>query len=123
MPGWCRPACMPWPPVGRNFPRERHLLSAAPPIVTMPPSQEPAPYRGERLRQALAQDLRVAELGLGVEIVDGTVIVTGTVPTEGRRAAVAEVVAELAPGLLVRNDVTVVAPETPGPEELVRPPQ
>jgi len=89
----------------------------------MPPSQEPAPYRGERLRQALAQDLRVAELGLGVEIVDGTVIVTGTVPTEGRRAAVAEVVAELAPGLLVRNDVTVVAPETPGPEELVRPPQ
>ena len=92
--------------------------------MTLPePSQEPAAYTGERLRQSLAQDLRVAEQGLHVDIVDSTVVVTGTVPTEGRRAAVAEVVSELAPGLRVRNDVTVIAPDSPGPEEQLRPPR
>src|SRR5438105_4357569 len=64
------------------------------------PSQEPAAYTGERLRQSLAHDLRVGKLGLHVDIVDSTAVVTGTVPTEGRRAAVAEVVSEFAPGLL-----------------------
>src|SRR5438309_925880 len=53
------------------------------------PSQEPAAYTGQRLRQSLAHDLRVGEVGLDVDIVDSTPVVTGTVPTEGRRAAAA----------------------------------
>src|SRR2546429_7268012 len=81
------------------------------------PSQEPAAYTGERLGQSLVLAFRVAELGLHVDIVDSTVVVPGTVPTEGRRAAVAEVVYELAPGRRMRSDVTVMAPASPGPEE------
>ena len=54
----------------------------------------PGPYREESLRQALATDPRVMEQELDVSIAGGRVVISGTVPTEDRRAAVTEVARE-----------------------------
>lgn len=75
---------------------------------------DPAPYLVERVREQLAEDPRVGELGIEVAVVSGTVYVTGAVASPQQREQVARVVGELAPGLEVRNDVTVVTPAAPG---------
>lgn len=74
----------------------------------MTSSVEPEEYVGQHLREALAQDSRVSELGLDVVIRAGVLHITGTVSTEERRAAVAAVAAELAPDWSVVNETTVV---------------
>jgi hypothetical protein len=56
-----------------------------------------------RARQALAADPRTAELELGVTVDGGVVVLTGTVATPQRQAAVARVVGEALPGRQVRN--------------------
>ena len=71
-------------------------------------ASEPDAYLAAHARDALATDARVAELGLDVTVAGDLVVVTGTVSTPERRAAVAEVLAEVAPGHEVRND-TIVA--------------
>jgi hypothetical protein len=70
-------------------------------------------YTAEHIRQALASDSRVNEPELRVQVVAGRVVVTGDVPTEERRAAIPEVVAEVDPELVVDNQTTVTgtAPE------------
>ena len=65
------------------------------------------PYLAERIRTAIAQDVRVNELGVTVTLVGERVFVTGTVLTAERRAAIAAVIAEQFPTLELHNDVAV----------------
>jgi osmotically-inducible protein OsmY len=71
-------------------------------------SHQPDDYLAQHLRDALAADARVSELGLDVALRHGELYVTGTVSTEERRAAVDAVAAEVAPGRAVHNATTVV---------------
>ena len=71
-------------------------------------SDEPVEYVAEHLREALASDPRVSELGLDVLIRGGELHVVGTVSTEERRRAVGDVAREIAPGATVRNETTVI---------------
>jgi hypothetical protein len=64
--------------------------------------------------EALATDPRTAELELDIAVDDREVVVTGTVATPERQAAVAEVVAKALPGREVRN-LTSVEDETAAP--------
>ena len=68
-------------------------------------------YTAQRLKEALAADERVAEMGVQVHLVAGKVFLTGQVATEARRQAVGEVAAEVLPDYEIHNDtvVTVVA--------------
>jgi hypothetical protein len=61
------------------------------------------------LEAALAADPRVNELGVHVIVRGERVYLNGTVPTEARRAAVADVAAELAPGYQIHNETVVAA--------------
>ena len=74
----------------------------------MASSAEPEEYVVQHVRDALAHDPRVNELGLGVTVRGGVLHITGTVSTEERRSAVAEVAAELAPEWSVANETRVV---------------
>ncbi|HTJ75268.1 MAG TPA: BON domain-containing protein [Acidimicrobiales bacterium] len=75
---------------------------------------EPEDYARQRLRDALATDTRVAELGVQVRTVAGKVFLTGQVPTEERRQAVGVVAAEILPEFEVHNE-TVVTPVADAP--------
>ena len=80
---------------------------------------EPEDYAIERLRDALATDERVAEMGLQVRIAAGKVFVTGQVPTEGRRRAVGVVAGEVLPEHEVHNETVVTElGDTPRVERL-----
>lgn len=59
----------------------------------------PRGYAEETLRHVLATDPRVLEPELHVEIDDDVLIVAGVVPTEERRRAVDQVLAEHSRGL------------------------
>ena len=80
---------------------------------------EPEDYTAQRLREALAGDERVAEMGIQVHLVAGKAFLTGQVATEERRHAVGEVAAEVLPEYEIHNDtvVTVVA-EAPRVEHI-----
>jgi osmotically-inducible protein OsmY len=85
----------------------------------MPPGREPPQYLVQRLRRAIAQDPRTAELGVQVKVRGAVVFLTGEVVTRQRCERLAEVVAEIAPELTVHNDVHVVPARAPeGREEL-----
>jgi osmotically-inducible protein OsmY len=64
-------------------------------------------YEVQRLRDALAGDERVAEMGVQVRLVAGKVFLTGQVATEERRQAVGTVAAEVLPGYEIHNDTVV----------------
>jgi osmotically-inducible protein OsmY len=72
---------------------------------------EPEDYTAQRLKEALATDERVAEMGIQVRLVAGKVFLTGQVATEERRQAVGAIAGEVLPEYEVHNDtvVTVVA--------------
>jgi len=79
----------------------------------------PGPYREESLRQALATDPRVMEQELDVSIAGDRVVISGTVPTEDRRAAVTEVARERFPDLQVDNRTIVpTLPASAGEERV-----
>ena len=71
--------------------------------------REPPHYQVQRVREALAHDHRVGELELQVTIRSGKAMVSGTVPTEEVRSAVADVVGEVLPGVEVHNHTTVAS--------------
>ena len=71
---------------------------------------EPDHYVTERIRSALAEDARVNELELEVSMAGGKVFVSGSVPSEERRVAVADVVREVVPDLEVQNETSVLVP-------------
>jgi osmotically-inducible protein OsmY len=74
----------------------------------------PDEYLVAHANEALAADPRTAELELDVSIDGREVIVSGTVATPERQAAVAEAVAKALPGREVRN-LTAVENETAEP--------
>ncbi|MEX5633560.1 phospholipid-binding protein [Parafrankia sp. FMc2] len=80
---------------------------------------EPAEYLAGELRERLAEDPRVAELGLEVAVASDAVTVRGEVALETRRTAVDIVLAEIVPDRPIRNQVTVSQQESPPTVESV----
>jgi hypothetical protein len=74
-------------------------------------------YVAARVQRALAEDDRTNELGIRVDIRGDQLYLRGTVECEERRAHVATVAGEIAPGLKVHNEVTVMDVREPGEEE------
>ncbi|WP_308204699.1 BON domain-containing protein [Frankia sp. R82] len=64
-------------------------------------------YLAGDLHELLAEDPRVAELGLEVSVREGVILVVGEVATAARRRAVTEVLREAAAGRPVHNEVAV----------------
>lgn len=75
---------------------------------------EPEDYAVQRLREALASDQRVGELGVQVRTVAGKVFLTGHVATAERQQAVGAVAGEVLPDYEIHND-TLVTPVMEGP--------
>jgi hypothetical protein len=82
--------------------------------------ETPTAYREEELRQALAADPRVAETELDVRIAGDRIVISGTVPTQDRRDAVAAVTRERCPDLEVDNRTVVPSLPITDDEERVR---
>lgn len=80
----------------------------------------PAPYVLAHVRDALATDPRVSELGVELMIAQGTLVLTGRVASDALRTAAAEVAQEQAPGFEIRNELDVVdsAARPADPEQL-----
>ncbi len=72
------------------------------------PVDESPEYLAERVRQAVATDLRTAEQGVQCRVTEAELFLYGEVGSDERRAAVAEVAAEVVPDRRIHNDVTVV---------------
>ncbi|MQY25864.1 BON domain-containing protein [Nocardia aurantia] len=70
-------------------------------------------YLVANLRRAFAEDDRTAELGVGVTIRGGTVVLSGDVTSVQQRERLARIVAEHVPKLHVHNDVRVITPAAP----------
>jgi hypothetical protein len=87
------------------------------------PNTDEPEYKSQLIRDVLAQDDRVGELGLEVRISreDGhdRVSVSGVVTTEQRRAAIDSVVRELMPGAALDNQATVVSTGPPDVERVL----
>ena len=75
-------------------------------------------YLAAHLEEALAEDGRVAEPGLHVQVAGDQVVVSGTVSDPARKRAVAEVLEDLVGGRTL-VDLTDVAGDGPPPEEQV----
>ena len=75
------------------------------------------PYVAGQIEAALRGDPRTHELGVRVEVDGDEVVLRGEVASEERRRRLAQVAAEHAHGLVVRNEVSVTTvlppPETP----------
>ena len=71
---------------------------------------EPDPYLVGHIQDALASDPRVGELGIHVDVVGDTILLTGSVTSEERRTLVGVVVAELGGGRAIQNQIGVVLP-------------
>jgi hypothetical protein len=66
-------------------------------------------YDEEALRQLLATDPRVLEQELDLTLLDDRVVVAGVVPTEERRRAVREVLAEAVGDLAIEDRIEVAS--------------
>jgi osmotically-inducible protein OsmY len=64
-------------------------------------------YLVGKLENALATDPRVGALDIKVKIAGDKIHLTGAIPTEERRALAADVIAEILPGAVVYNELTV----------------
>ena len=69
---------------------------------------EPEDYAIQRLRDALAADERVAEMGVQVRMVAGKVFLTGQVATTERQQAIGSVAAKVLPDYEVHNETVVI---------------
>jgi hypothetical protein len=78
-----------------------------------------ARYLAGDIERALASDPRTSELGVRADVRDDVVILRGEVAGELRRRLIAEVARDAAPGLDVRNEVSVSEVRPPEPEELL----
>jgi BON domain len=68
-----------------------------------------------RLEQALATDARTHELGVRVEVEGGIAYLRGEVAAAERRDLIGRVAKEAAPGIAIRNEVTVMEVLPPDP--------
>lgn len=73
----------------------------------MPLPDEPTQYVIQRIREALAADPRVGELGIDVEVARGKVFLRGAVATDERRQAISDVVSEMFPDCEIHNETKV----------------
>jgi hypothetical protein len=80
---------------------------------------ETSDYVAGRIERALASDPRTYELGIRADVRDKVVILRGEVACEHRRLLIAEVVRDAAPGLEVRNEVSVPELRSPSEEEVL----
>ncbi|MDP9849640.1 BON domain-containing protein [Streptosporangium lutulentum] len=74
-------------------------------------------YVAARVQRALAEDERTNELGILVDIRGGQLFLRGRVAGAEHRALIANVAGEAAPGLTVRNEITVLDVRDPCEEE------
>ena len=82
-------------------------------------TEEPKQYVIERVHRALAEDPRVSALDVDVTLAGGRVFLTGDVPTQERKDAIAVIVAELLPEHEVCNETTVATLAPAGdPEDI-----
>jgi BON domain-containing protein len=79
-------------------------------------------YVAGQIERAMHGDPRTHELGIRVEADGDDVILRGQVASEERRRLVARVAREQAPGLTVRNEVSVTEVLPPEPPEVLKPP-
>ena len=75
-------------------------------------------YRAERVRESLACDPGVSELGLEVVIVDERIVLRGAVTSERRKAHVLEHVQRLCPDLEIGDELRVDVLRGPKTETL-----
>ncbi len=75
-------------------------------------------YDAERLRDELARDERVSELGIEVSISGGKAFLSGRVSSAERKEAVREVARKVLPHCTVVNDVTVTVLAEPNWENI-----
>jgi osmotically-inducible protein OsmY len=66
------------------------------------------PYLAEEVREALAREPRVGELGVDVEVRGQTVVLSGTVTSAAGQDAATEVAREVVPDRRVRNETSTV---------------
>lgn len=76
-------------------------------------------YDAEHIRERLISDPRINALDVQVRPVGDVLVVTGNVETEERRQLIGQTVASLAPGIDVRNDVSVTDMSEPTDQEVV----
>jgi osmotically-inducible protein OsmY len=74
-------------------------------------------YVAARVKSALAEDERISELGILVDIRGEQLFLRGQVADARRRTLIADVAEEAAPGLTVRNEITVLDVRGPCEEE------
>lgn len=88
--------------------------------MTLDPGSPPE-YLIGHLEDALARDPRVTEQGLRVSVVGSppTIVVSGVVADLPCKEAVAKVVRELLPGVVVRDEMTVAESPEQGDAEHV----
>ncbi|MEU5694958.1 BON domain-containing protein [Actinosynnema sp. NPDC020468] len=77
-------------------------------------------YLAARLRRALAEDPRTAELGVRVTVRGDNVLLSGDVASPERRAELEAVVHDVAPEVTVLDDVKVVPVGEPDGSEEIR---
>jgi hypothetical protein len=80
----------------------------------------PPQYLVAHLRTTLAEDPRTAEQGVRVTVRGDQVVVSGDVATEQRRAEVSSVISEIAPDMVIHNDIRVVCADEPSRREELR---
>ncbi|EHR60958.1 BON domain-containing protein [Saccharomonospora cyanea] len=77
-------------------------------------------YLAARLRRALAEDERTAELGIQVDVRGDHVYLTGTVSSQTCKESLDAVLVEQEPELRLHNDVRVVEATAPDDAEVLR---
>ncbi|HVQ35670.1 MAG TPA: BON domain-containing protein [Candidatus Bathyarchaeia archaeon] len=75
-------------------------------------------YRAERIREALATEPEVAELGVEVAVVGGRIVLRAIVTSERRRAHILEHVRRLCPDLEIDDELRVETLREPKTEVL-----
>jgi osmotically-inducible protein OsmY len=81
---------------------------------------EPPQYVASRIREALAEDERTAELAVRVQVRGNRVYLQGEITGEPHRQRVLEVVREVAPALEIHDELSVVGTAEPVGEERLR---
>lgn len=80
-------------------------------------AERPTVYTEARIQQSLAEDPRVAALGLQVTVRPPKIFLRGDVPSQQRRERAAEMVREMMPGYEVYNEIEVTGSGEPGSSE------
>lgn len=80
-------------------------------------SEQPTVYTEARIQQSLAEDPRVAALGLRVTVRPPKIFLRGEVPSRERRERAGDMVRELMPGYDVYNEIEVTGAGEPDSSE------